>query len=366
MYGWNVERALSAAGIPFCTSDQQGPLRSNMDDLQTRADYVTYAIRQVHALAGRRIAIVGHSQGGMIARWSLRFWPDTRSMVEKVIGVAADNHGTTAAGPACTLGCAASWRQQGPDSNVILALNSITETFPGIDYTEIYSHTDELVTPDADSTGTSSLHGAARITNVAVQDVCPTDNPDHMLLGTTDPVSWALIKAALDHGGPTDPERIPRSVCAQDVMPGVDNPLLATDIAAAATYIAQALGYPHVPAEPPLRCYVTATCPGAQPTPRSSCRSRRLLTMTIPARVHTVTRATLDGRSAHVVRRGRRRVIVLDLRGRTRGRVTLTIIGRDPRGRVIREVRRVQTCVPRRGSPASNDRREGRQRPTRR
>ena len=93
-FAWNYERAFTQAGIPFCTSDQAGELRRNMDDIQTRGEYVTYAIRKVHRMAGRPIATLGHSQGGMITRWSLRFWPDTRRMVDDVIGLAGSNHGT--------------------------------------------------------------------------------------------------------------------------------------------------------------------------------------------------------------------------------------------------------------------------------
>lgn len=36
-------------------------------------------------------AVLGHSQGGMVMRWSLRFWPDTRAMVADVIGMAGSN-----------------------------------------------------------------------------------------------------------------------------------------------------------------------------------------------------------------------------------------------------------------------------------
>ena len=192
------------------------------------------------------------------------------------------------------------------------------------------------------------MHGPARITNVAVQDVCPSDNPDHMVIGTTDPVSWALIKDALDHDGPANPARIPLSVCAEGVMPGVDSPLLATDIAAAAAYVAQSGAYPQVPAEPALRCYVTASCL-AVPTPTpttTTCHSRRLLTVTIPATMPVVVRATLDGRTLRVQHRGHHRILVLDLRGRPRGPVTLLITGRNRAGRVVREFRLFHTCVP--------------------
>ena len=30
----------------------------------------------------------------MIPRWALRFWPDTRVMVDHVVGLSPSNHGT--------------------------------------------------------------------------------------------------------------------------------------------------------------------------------------------------------------------------------------------------------------------------------
>jgi pimeloyl-ACP methyl ester carboxylesterase len=261
-YGWNWIRALRAAGYPVCTSDQPGDAAKNMGDMQTRAEYVVHAIRRVRALAGRRIAVVGHSQGGMIMRWALRFWPDTRRMVRDVIGMAATNHGSAIVPALCATPCAPSLWQQRDDSRWTAALNSGQETFPGIDYTEIYSRTDEFVQPNLDDTGTSSLHGPGRITNVALQDICPTDGSEHLLIGTTNAVAWALGADALAHGGPADPRRVPRSVCAQTWMPGVDPLTGPVSLADAFAQVARQLALaPRVPAEPPLRCYVTASCP---------------------------------------------------------------------------------------------------------
>ena len=96
-FSWNYENLFTQQGIPFCTSDQPGVRNSNQTDIQLRGQYLTYAIRAVHRKADRKIAIVGHSQGGMAMRWPLRFWPDTRGMVDDVIGFAGTNHGTTQA-----------------------------------------------------------------------------------------------------------------------------------------------------------------------------------------------------------------------------------------------------------------------------
>jgi pimeloyl-ACP methyl ester carboxylesterase len=256
-FAWNWEPALTAAGFPWCASTAPD---GNMDDIQVRGEYVVYAIRRMYEAAGRRIAIYGHSQGGMVGRWALRFWPDTRKMVADVVGAAPSNQGTDTAVPICALGCAPSFWQQRTGSDFITALNSRAETFRRISYTTVYTHLDEVVFPNLDDSGRSSLHtGRGKIANVAVQDICPVDLADHLLLGTVDPVAWALFVDAVGHPGPADPGRIDASVCSQGLMPGVDRATYATDLAAAGAALAnRTLTYPHVDREPRLREYVFA------------------------------------------------------------------------------------------------------------
>jgi pimeloyl-ACP methyl ester carboxylesterase len=259
-FSWNWGPALTDLGHPWCAAALPD---NGMDDVQVAAEYVVHAIRKMHAQAGRKISIIGHSQGGMIPRWPLRFWPDTREMVDDQIGFAPSNHGTQSARAACAVGCPAAHWQQRDDSQFIAALNSYQETFPGISYTAIYTHLDVIVTPNLDETGSSSLRGGGgQITNIAVQDVCPTDLSDHLAIGTIDNTAYTLAIDALEHPGPADPARIPTGVCAQPLMPGVNPATVATDMAAAAAdLLVNTESAPAVPAEPPLKCYVTASCP---------------------------------------------------------------------------------------------------------
>ena len=262
-FGWNYEVSLREEGIPYCTSDQAGPLQFNMGDLQTRGEYVAFAIRKVNRLAGRRIAVMGHSQGGMIMRWALRFWPRTRKMVQEVIGFAGTNHGSKIIPSLCVPSCAPALWQQDARSHFIEALNSRQETFRGIDYTEVYSHLDEFVQPNTSDSGTSSLHGPGRITNVALQDVCQASTTEHLLIGTVDPAGWALALDALTHKGPADPRRVDSAVCQELLMPGVDPLNGPIELAAAAEQVVLQLNLaPKSPREPELRCYVTASCSG--------------------------------------------------------------------------------------------------------
>lgn len=65
-----------------------------MGDIQVTGEYVVHAIRTVHQLSGRQTDVLGFSQGGMLPRWALRFWPDTRPMVNAFVALDPSNHGT--------------------------------------------------------------------------------------------------------------------------------------------------------------------------------------------------------------------------------------------------------------------------------
>jgi triacylglycerol esterase/lipase EstA (alpha/beta hydrolase family) len=260
-FAWNWEPALTHAGIPYCTIDLPN---NGMSDIQTAGEYIVYSIRTMYREAGRKIDIVGHSQGGMVPRWALRFWPDTRTMVSDVIGLSPSNHGTIDANAVCTLGCAPAIWQQAIGSHFLAALNSYQETFAGISYTNIYTDTDEVVVPNIGPHPSSALTtGDGQITNVAIQQVCPNDVSEHLGIGTYDATAYAIALEALTHPGPADPALVPTSVCLDPLMPGVDPLTFPVNFAKLTLGVAQTLAtYPHVSAEPPLACYVTVSCPG--------------------------------------------------------------------------------------------------------
>jgi hypothetical protein len=256
-FSWNYVPALRAAGIPHCTVDLPDHA---MADIQVAAEYVVHAIRTAGARSGRRVQIIGFSQGGMIGRWALRFWPDTRRLVEDVVGLAPSNHGTLNADAFCAGPCPAAFWQQRSNARFGQALNSFAETFAGIDYTVAYTHSDEVVVPNQDQNGSSALHtGAGRVANIALQEVCPTDGADHLALGSYDPVGYALALDAITHPGPASAARVGLGVCAQAFMPGVDPAGFAANYGHMGSVVAdQLLDYPRVGAEPPLKCYVLA------------------------------------------------------------------------------------------------------------
>jgi hypothetical protein len=234
-----------------------------MGDIQVAGEYVVSAIRTMHAAYGGRIDIVGHSQGGMVPRWALRFWPDTRAMVDDLVGLSPSNHGTLDAIPVCAASCAPAFWQQRSNAAFIAALNSAQETFPGISYTDVYTNTDEVVVPNFGPAASSTLSGGGgAIANIAIQSVCPADVTEHLGVGIYDNTAYQLALDALTHPGPADPSRVAATTCLTPLMPGIDPSTFAANYASTLASVAGTVASsPRTTSEPPLACYVTATCP---------------------------------------------------------------------------------------------------------
>lgn len=263
-YSWNWMKVFTAQGRYWCTMEMP---HHTFGDVQVAAEYIVHAIRTMHARTGRKVTILGHSQGGMSGRWALRFWPDLRTKVTEVIGMAPSNHGSTVFGYQCLKGitsCVPAVWQQKAGSAFIKALNSGAETFAGIDYTNVYTKLDEVVTPPASSGLTT---GAGRISNIEVHSVCPLDPHEHVMMGTVSPAVYGIVMDALEHDGPAVATRVDRALCNRLYMPGV-NPADVASFApmfAALPSLASSLlpnvtfsGAPLTKAEPPLKCYVYA------------------------------------------------------------------------------------------------------------
>ncbi|MEU7907060.1 lipase [Actinoplanes sp. NPDC049118] len=260
-FSWNWDRAFDGELRAHCDVDLPD---SGNSDIQVAAEYVVNGIRTLYAATGSRIDLLGHSQGGMIGRWALKYWPDTRGMVDDYVSLAASNHGTTvfaaqcAATPTCT---AANWQQR-TGSNFLTALNQGPQTWPGISYTQIYTRHDEVVVPNLDSNGSSSLPPAGNVSNIAVQELCRFETVEHFGMAY-DNAAWLLGMDALTHPGPANLYRTSTATCGRPLMPAV-NPLtfLSNASAALAQTAASTAAAAILPAEPPLRCYATAACPG--------------------------------------------------------------------------------------------------------
>lgn len=253
-FSWNYAKAFTAEGRAWCWVE----LPSNaMADITVAAEHVVNGIRTLHDRAGRQISVVGFSQGGMVPRWALKFWPDTRAMVDDLVGIDPSNHGTIIAHPVCLPTCAPAIWQQRSGSRFLQVLNEGQETYAGISYTQVYTATDEIVVPNVGPSASSALTtGPGERSNVLVQSICPVHVAEHLTMGTIDPVGYALVADALGHQGPADPARIPRSVCLRAFMPAVTVTSFALNFP---TVLAQAgqqvLFATKVPAEPALPAY---------------------------------------------------------------------------------------------------------------
>lgn len=266
-FAWSWQPALTRAGIPWCAVT---PPENSLGDLSIAGEYDTYAIRKTYELAGRKIAVVGHSQGAMRPRWALRFWPDTRVMVADMVSVAPDNQGVSLNAPAlapalmgttCSLiGCPQGIWQQLRGSQFMQAINSGQETFPGVDYSVIYSETDGVVAPPD-----TVLHPAAGTSyrRTSIQSICPGRLADHLTNGSVDAVSWAMVADAITNPGPVEGSRIDLAVCGQAFLPGQDPIAALTGAVNAPLQIANAAATtPRATAEAALPCYVHAAgCP---------------------------------------------------------------------------------------------------------
>ena len=254
-WSWTWDKALDARHWAHCDLDT--PANGN-DDIQVAAEYVVRAIKLMHTRAGRKISIVGHSQGGMIARWSLKYWPSSRSMVDDYVALAPSNHGSTAANFQCSTltNCtAADWQQQA-GSHFLTALNKGGETWPGISYTAIITQYDEVVPPAEGG----YLKGTSNVTNVAVQDLCPTETVEHSGMAY-DNAAWLFGLDALTHTGPAKLSRVSTATCGNPFMPSIDLLMFAVNAAMAMSVTAQSTAAAtQLPAEPKLKCYATTAC----------------------------------------------------------------------------------------------------------
>lgn len=244
-WGWGYQPALAREGFGVCVIDL--PERAKLD-VQVSADRVVTAIRSIYDRTGQRVSVIGHSQGGLHPVWVTRFFPDLARKVGDSIGLAAPYGGSRMADVTCPDGSASceetSWQFK-PGSNFVAAL--LRDPLPsGPSYTSIGSYTDELV---QDAPRATRLPGAA---NIMVQDVCPGRPVDHYSFAG-DGAVYTMVLDALTHAGPTDPKRLPLTVCANALLPGAD----AVKLAQVLPTLVEAQTTPgrESTEEPPLRCY---------------------------------------------------------------------------------------------------------------
>lgn len=201
-WGWNYRPHLLAAGFDVCTVRLPG---RSLDDIQVSSEYVVNAVRDISAMAGgRKVDLLGHSQGGLQPRWVTRWYPATRALVDDVVTLAAPHHGTSVASLQ-PLSCAACF-QMSPSSAFIAALNSGDESPGEVDYTSIFTElADELVQPQP---AASTIAPADNVANISIQQACsPVPKlVDHVSIAA-DQATYDLVLDAFGNDGPADVAR---------------------------------------------------------------------------------------------------------------------------------------------------------------
>jgi triacylglycerol esterase/lipase EstA (alpha/beta hydrolase family) len=254
-WSWNYGKTLPAMGYDVCLVALPDRARA---DIQTSAEYVVYAIRTMARESGHKVDVVGFSQGPLEPRWAVKYWPDVRADVGRLVAMSGVAHGFTETNYICSSECIAPFWQMKPDSQFLKALNAGTETPGDISYTSVYSRTDQFVwlTNGTNEPWTESakIDGAS---NIAIQDICPGRYVEH-IQATYDAAVFAVIMDALTHDGGADPSRIDRSVCAQAAMPGVDMGKAMSETLEIDRDLMVLTGEHHLKAEPPLASYAAS------------------------------------------------------------------------------------------------------------
>ncbi|MEQ1439003.1 alpha/beta fold hydrolase [Fontimonas sp. SYSU GA230001] len=265
-YDWTWLPLLAQNGYDVCTVTY--PDRG-LNDMQVSAEYVVHALRRMREETGRKVALIGHSQGVAVPRWALKWWPSARDAVDDFVMLAGPNHGTDQAtmGGLFPLLSAVGLvpeviYQFAPDSKFMQATNAGDETPGDISYTAIYTQFDELVQPVSPVPTAAIDFGLdnPKVTNVLIQDICPGRFVDHVTIGLTDRLTFDLMLDALAHPGPANVERAGgAALCGR--VPIVPDQIVAS--AAVQNMIgvlrqepANGLAQPHFASEePPLKPY---------------------------------------------------------------------------------------------------------------
>ncbi|MEU3617219.1 alpha/beta fold hydrolase [Streptomyces sp. NPDC006872] len=180
------------------------PLFNGLGPIDKSAEQLSAFVDKVLAATGAAEAdLVGHSQGGMMPRYYLKFLGGA-AKVNALVGIAPDNHGTTLNGLAnllpyfpgaedllstATPGLA----DQIAGSAFLAKLNAGGDTVPGVRYTVIATKYDEVVTP-----WRSQYLSGSDVHNVLLQDLCPLDLSEHVAIGLFDRIAFHEAANALD------------------------------------------------------------------------------------------------------------------------------------------------------------------------
>jgi hypothetical protein len=248
--------AFDQSGTPVCWVNFP---HHTTGDVQIAVQYLVAGLRTMSTRAGRPIVVFGISQGALLPRIALTYWPSLRAKVSHVVAVSGTQHGTTVASFSnCArkkLSCAPALFQQSAGSALLRALNDgKRDETPGPTlWTTVRTSSDETVRPANGAHPSAALKGA---TNVLIQSVCPGRTVTH-IGSVLDSVTNAVLQDALTHNGPTKLSRLPADVCSHPYAVGLDEATTTNVIAAAGPLTeGRNKSEPKVAHEPALRPWV--------------------------------------------------------------------------------------------------------------
>jgi triacylglycerol esterase/lipase EstA (alpha/beta hydrolase family) len=194
-WSWSYQRALVVRGFDLCSVELVD--RGNAD-IQASAARVAEAVDAL-AGTGRRVTLLRHSQGGLVARAVLRWWPALRPYIDDVVMLGTPNRGMPMAELACLERCVTAFQQMRTESRFLAALNAVGDAAGDVSFTSVATVDDGLVPPDR-----ARLDGAE---NIVVQDLCPGRAVGHSgLVG--DAAAFAIAVDAMTNRGPARVDRL--------------------------------------------------------------------------------------------------------------------------------------------------------------
>jgi len=200
-----VSPQLKSAG--YCVFALEYGNRATGDIAESAAQLARFVDAVLGATGARKVSLVGHSQGGMMPRYYIKFLGGDKN-VDDLVGLAPSNHGTTNPGAFLTGAtvCVAC-DQQRAGSAFLEQLNAGDETPGQVSYTVVETKYDEVVTPFT----SAFLAGGTNTANILLQDACPAEVIDHHEIPNSQlAIRWTL--QALARSGPADPQLPPSCV----------------------------------------------------------------------------------------------------------------------------------------------------------
>lgn len=167
-----------------------GPIARSAEQLKK------FVARVLRFTGAEKVEIVGHSQGGMMPRYYIKYLGGKR-LVEDLVGLSPSNHGTTLTGSGDTGGTCVACDQQGAGSKFLERLNNPDETPGKVDYTQVTTTNDEVVVPYT----SAFLTPGPRSTNIVLQDRCPAAPTEHITI-PMDPQAIGRVIDAFTRRGP--------------------------------------------------------------------------------------------------------------------------------------------------------------------